>query len=321
MKKLAVLILNYNGEKFLKNCYDSLLNQTSKDFDIYLVDNNSMDDSRIFTQEKFPSVKVINTGDNLGYTGAYNYVVHSFESQNMNYSFYLLLNNDTVCDKRMIEKIVSVFGRDEKIGVVVPAVVDEKMTIEAVGGKLLFLVGTTVGYKNGMPYKRSTRLYRCFWASGSALTIKASLFKQLGFFNDYFIYFEDLDLSWRVNNAGYHVVATEETFVKHYQDGALTASNFKLYLSEKNRILSYWQNLPTAIFCLVLPFLLLFRAGLLPYQTKSFSNIVSKLRGILHGIFYIFRYKKGIYPLSSCLRAIRQMNLVDNVILPAKELL
>lgn len=310
MKKLAILVLNYNGQHFLKKCFDSLRGQSSQDFEIYLVDNNSGDGSREYTEKNYPNVFIVNTGSNLGFTGAYNYICNYFDARAIHHDYYLFLNNDTECDALMVEKIIEVFEKRGKVGIVMPTVVNETMIVDAMGGKFLFFTGTTLGIHNGETFQRGDTLYKCFWASGCALAIRSSLFKDLGYFNDYFIYYEDLDISWRVNNAGYHVVATDATYVKHLQGGAKTPSSFQMYLCEKNRILSYWQNLPNSIFLFCTPFLLCVRLLLTLRDIRYLSVMQGKFKGIVTGLYLIPKFKKRTVSLKDHITVIKNMNKV-----------
>ena len=313
MKSLAILILNYNGKHYLKKCIESLNKQTSKDFDVWLVDNNSSDGSRAYVEKNYPKVHVLNTNGNLGFAGAYNVACKYFDKKNITYMYYQLLNNDTECDSLMVEKVIDTFELNKKIGIVVPAVVNEKMIVDALGGTMIPITGTTIGYKGKSKYKRGSAVYRCFWASGCALCVRSKLFKKLGYFNDYFIYYEDVDISWRVNNAGMIVAAIDSTYVKHLQGGAKTPSDFVLYLNERNRILCYWQNLPRMMCITLLPLLLVLRLLLLFYLSSNSKNVFGKMRGIVDGLIFIPRYKRRIYSLNQHLSTILQMSKVTKL--------
>ncbi|MEK9155703.1 MAG: glycosyltransferase family 2 protein [Patescibacteria group bacterium] len=310
MKKIAVLVLNYNGKKYLKKCFNSLLCQTSKDLDIFLVDNNSTDGSREFTIKNYDCVKIINTGDNLGFTGAYNFVCRYLDKKKGRYSYYLLLNNDTESDRYLIEKITGVLDKNKEVGIIMPTVVDGNMKIDIKGGRFLFWTGTTLGEKRRVDFVRGNSLHKCFWASGCALAIRSSLFKQLGYFHDYFMYYEDVDISWRVNNYGMAVVSTDATFVKHLQGGSRLPSSFQVFLCEKNRILNYWQNLPNLLFFLYLPLLLLLRMVLLVSDVRHPRNLVARFKGLSLGLFLLSKFKKRTYSLKRHLQVIRGMNKI-----------
>lgn len=310
MKKLAILVLNYNGERFLNKCFKSLLTQTSNDFDIYLIDNNSTDSSREYTKSNFLQVKIINTNGNLWFTGAYNYVTKYFDDNNIDYDYYLFLNNDTESDGSLVERIIRIFRAYDKVGIVQPTIVDLDMNIIIGGGRFLFLTGTSLGYRPTKKYARGNDIYKCFWASGCALAIRKELFNKLGYFNDYSAYYEDHDLSWRVNNDDHDVVATNATYVKHFEGGTKAFLPKQHYLCERNRIICYWQNLPNILFFSVLPSLLFFRIILLFRNIKPIGNICGKLRGIIAGLTQFYKFKKKTYELSRHLKVIRSMNKI-----------
>lgn len=309
MKEFAVLVLNYNGKKYLQKCISSLLQQTSQSFDIYLVDNNSHDGSREFVKKTFPKVHIINTGANLAFSGGYNFAVRTIEKKKK-YTYYLFLNNDAVADKDLISTMQKTFAISKKIAIVNPSVIDESKKLACMGGTFLFPTGSTLGYKNGEFYKRGNTIYKCFWASGSALAIRANLFKKSGYFSDYFIYYEDVDLSWRMNNAGYDVVATDATYIKHVGGGAKTPIPLQLFLCERNRLICYWQNLPNMLFIFIFPIFLFLRLILVAYNTRSLKGVWAKIKGNILGIILIAKYKKNVYSLKNHVRSILLMNTV-----------
>lgn len=310
MKKLALLILNFNGWQHLERCYQSLSNQTCNDFDVYLVDNDSIDDSRDYTRKYYSHVKIINTGGNLGYAGAYNFVFKYLDDHKVKYQYYILLNNDTECDKFLVEKLIELFEKQQDIDILVPAIVDDEMIIDSCGGRFLFATGTTLGWQNGQRFQRGNSLYKCFWASGSAMAIRTKVFKELGYFNNYFMYYEDVDFSWRVINSGHDVVATDETFVKHFQGGSNAASSFQMYYSERNRLLAYWQNLPNLIFIPYLPIFILLRLALIFHNVGDFASLGAKLRGLFWGACLLPRFKKKTHSLRAHISVIKNMNRI-----------
>lgn len=309
MKNFAVLVLNYNGEKYLKKCFASLTKQSVKSFDIYLIDNNSADNSRKLVRRLFPKVIIINTESNLAFSGGYNYAVKKIEKKKK-YRYYLFLNNDTVSDKNLVKTMQHIFGLNKNIAAINPAVIDKNKKLNCIGGRFLFSTGTTLGNRNGQLYKKGNTVLTCFWASGSAYAVRAEIFKKTGYFSDYFIYYEDVDLSWRLHNAGYDIVATDATYIQHVGGGAKTAIPFQLLLCERNRIFCYWQNLPTIIFIVIFPVFILLRILLLAYNTHSTRDVVFKIKGIFLGIIHIAKYKKNVYSLRNHLRSILQMNTV-----------
>lgn len=306
-KRMAVLILNYNGKRYLADCYRSLAKQTSREADLYLVDNNSTDGSSQYTRKFFPDVRIINTGGNLGFTGAYNKAADILRNKSHRYDFFFFLNNDTICDTRLVFSMIRIFDHDESVGIVTPTIRDSDRRIAMSAGRFLPLTGTTTGLDYGKPYKRSSQKYECFWASGCALAIRAPLFYRCGMFSNYFIYYEDVDISWQVRNRGYKVVATNETYVIHFQGKANTPSNTQLYLCERNRLLTYWQNLSSVMFFSILPIFLVLRIVLLFYLSKNVAHVGSKLRGLIDAFRLLHRYQKRTVSLLTHLQVVLSM--------------
>src|SRR3989344_1848285 len=164
----AVLVLNYNGQHFLKDCFASLAQQTRQNFDIWLIDNKSTDDSVRYTREKFPHVHILQINENLGYSGGYNYADNYFKGNTYNYQCYLLLNTDTVVSPSVIDDMEQLLNTDRAIGISFPCILDTKKSIDIGAGIFSFFSGTTLGYMHGKKYVKNSDVYECFWASGSS---------------------------------------------------------------------------------------------------------------------------------------------------------
>src|SRR5260370_19379427 len=104
--KLVIIVLNYNGLRFLKSCFDSLLNQTYPGMEIIMVDNASSDRSVEFVKENFPSVKIIRNATNLGFAEGNNVGIR--RALGLNADLVLVLNNDTLLEKTAIRAMVDV---------------------------------------------------------------------------------------------------------------------------------------------------------------------------------------------------------------------
>lgn len=310
-KRLAVLVLNYNGKKFLTACFNSLRQQTSGDFDVFLIDNGSSDDSVVFTRTNFRKIRILRLKTNGGYVGAYNYAFEVLEKRRTRYEYYLLLNNDTVSDKRMIEEIIKTFQLSDNIGMVVPAIVRENFIIDSCGSKLLFPTVTPSGNLHGQKYHRLNKRYSCFWGSGCALAIRRSLLKKIGYFENYFGYFEDIYLCWRAINSHYMVAATLGSYVVH-SGGRTYPSLQQSYLCEKNRIICCWQNLSLPFFLITLPPLLLSRLFLLT-RSLSFKQALVKVQGILSGMLALRKFKRCGQSLKQDLINLRLMHEVTKI--------
>ena len=110
---IKVLILNYNGEKILNRCVQSVLDSEYENLSIDVIDNNSQDDSIVHLKEKFDNVKIHQTGQNLGFGGGYNFAFNKLKKTNAKY--YLLLNNDAILSTNIIQdflKNVDRYGKE-----------------------------------------------------------------------------------------------------------------------------------------------------------------------------------------------------------------
>ncbi len=290
---IAVLVINYNGAKYLEGCFGSLLKTAANEqADFFLVDNNSQDTSLEVMRTQFPGVSVIQTGGNPGFAGAYNFADNYLCKQGKRYDYYFFLNNDTkVEDPRLLGRLQAVLESHPQIGIVTPTILSNDGKVQYQGGDFWLWTGTTLGYHQGEPFKSADQLLRSKWATGCALFMRADLFRKVNRFEDYFMYQEDVSLSWKVILTGKLVATDCLSSLVHYGGGTEKSSNFEHYWAERNRLILYWQHfsvlgtLWTFVPLLVLRLLLLVRC-------RSWGELGAKLRGIVAGIAALGRFKK-----------------------------
>ncbi len=262
--KTAIIILNWNGEKLLEQFLPSVVEFTAKQADIYIADNNSTDNSIDFITENFPSVKIIKNAINGGYAKGYNDALKHIDAD-----IFCLINSDIEVTENWLNPILNEFENDENIGVLQPKILDfkDKTKFEyagAAGGFLDFF---------GYPYCRGrifndiekdtnqfNKISDIFWASGACFFIKSNLFRELnGFDEDYFAHQEEIDLCWRVQNAGFKIKYIPNSIVYHV--GGATLSNLnpkKTFLNFRNSLLNILKNVPNRyLFFLILSRLIL----------------------------------------------------------------
>jgi len=248
--KTAIIILNWNGEKLLEQFLPSVVEFTAKQADIYIADNNSTDNSIDFITDNFPSVKIIKNAINGGYAKGYNDALKHIDAD-----IFCLINSDIEVTENWLNPILNEFENDENIGVLQPKILDFKNKTKfeyagAAGGFLDFF---------GYPYCRGrifndiekdknqfNKISDIFWASGACFFIKSDLFRELnGFDEDYFAHQEEIDLCWRVQNAGYKIKYIPNSIVYHV--GGATLSNLnpkKTFLNFRNSLLNILKNVP-----------------------------------------------------------------------------
>lgn len=246
---LAIVILNYNTCHLL-NTYIPSVVKYSKDCRIIFVDNASKDESVKFVRENYPQIEVIQLEENFGFTGGYNRAL-----KQINAKYYCLLNTDVEVTENWIQPIINLMESDETIAVCQPKLLSyaEKNKFEyagAAGGYIDYLgypfcagrVFDTIEEDKG----QYDKVREVFWASGAAFFIKADLYHAFGGLDEnYFAHFEEIDLCWRLKNAGYKIFYNPNSIVYHLGGGTLNkTSPFKTYLNFRNSLLTLYKNLP-----------------------------------------------------------------------------
>lgn len=198
MPLVSVIIINYNGRKYLSGCLDSLNRGTFRDFELIIVDNGSSDGSLELIKEKFPEVKLLELGENLGLSIASN------RGRFMARGKYLFFfNNDTIADKDMLAELVRVAESDPDLGICGC----KTLTYD---GKRQINCGVDMDIF-GYPYGKGLVFY-----VDAAIFIQAKVFDKInGFDRKLFLYCEDRDLCWRVWLCGYKVVAVKTAVFRH----------------------------------------------------------------------------------------------------------
>lgn len=294
MNKTAVLILNYNGKRFLNDCFSYLEKQTKKGFDIYLIDNDSIDNSVDYTRKKYPKIKIIAHKKNLGFTGGYNVVLKTLMSK---YQYLVLLNNDTKVDKFWFEELYKTAQTYKNAGIITSTVCDwQGKNIETAGGKMLvWWTGTNTGYGYKIKVKdfKSTEPFAVFYASGASMLIKSWALKKVGYLDEgYFAYWEDIDICWRANLADIKVICNPKSVLCHFVSGTAQSKPYSYFLSERNRLLTYYKNLSTLSFLVILLPLILSRLILALIFYKSWGHFIEKVKGLVEFFYQIPNYRK-----------------------------
>lgn len=248
--KVAVVILNYNGKKHLQQFLPSVLACAYPNFEIVVADNASTDDSVAFLKKHFPDVRLIRLPANYGFALGYNMALEEIQSD-----YYVLLNSDVEVTPGWIDPIIELMERDPTVAACQPKIKSyvEKNKFEYAGAS-----GGWIDYF-GYPFCRG-RIFavtetdhgqyndtqEIFWASGAALFIRANLFHNIGGFDgDYFAHAEEIDLCWRLKNAGYKVMVRPRSVVYHVGGGTLTYNTpFKAFLNFRNNLFNLLKNEP-----------------------------------------------------------------------------
>ena len=243
MKKPAVIVPNWNGTDSLQHCLDSLLKQ-SLPARIIVVDNGSTDDS-LKLLEKYPDVDVIRHERNLGFAGGVNAGFRRAISGGAKYA--AAFNNDAVADKDWLKRLAAFMDKHPQAGMAAPKILTaDGKRLDSTGD---FLTVWGLPYPRGRgerdldAYDDSTDV---FAASGGASLYRVSMLEKVGLFDeDFFAYYEDVDLSFRARLMGWDVAYVPGAVVRH-DIGATSRRlrGFTTYQTMKNQPLVLYKNLP-----------------------------------------------------------------------------
>lgn len=248
--KVALVILNWNGLKHLRQFMPSVMSSVYPDLDIIIGDNASTDGSVEFIRKEYPSIQVIQNDDNYGFTGGYNRVLEKVEAD-----YFILLNSDVEVSPEWIQPVIQLMESDPLIAAAAPKIraYNQRTHFEHAGAAGGFI--DTYGYpfcrgrifyeieKDNGQYQQSGEV---FWATGAAMFVKKKCWQEAGGFDErFFAHMEEIDLCWRLKNMGYKVMYCAESEVFHFGGGTLNVENpFKTYLNFRNNLLLLSNNLP-----------------------------------------------------------------------------
>ena len=247
--KIAVVILNWNGEALLERFLPSVL-EYSKGTDVYVVDNASTDGSVAYVAQHYPNINIIQNSSNGGFAKGYNEGLKHVKAD-----VYCLLNSDVEVTPDWLEPIKNTFKTQPEAAIIQPKILDlmQKDHFEYAGAAGGFLDKFGYPFCRGRIFQTIEKdegqyddIREVFWATGACMFIKSDVFWSLGGFDeDYFAHQEEIDLCWRAQNAGYKVFYVGHSHIYHL--GGSTLSNMnpkKTFLNFRNSLYSITKNLP-----------------------------------------------------------------------------
>ncbi len=250
MKKVAVVILNWNGRKFLEKFLPSVVKHSQGLAEIIIADNASTDDSIEFMKLHYPEIRIILLEKNYGFSKGYNQALSQVEAD-----YFVLLNSDIEVNENWILPVIEFMESDDSIAVCQPKLLSyhEPHKFE--------YAGAAGGYidKWGYPFCRG-RLFQTmeedqgqyddiaeiFWATGACMFVKSKIYFEFGGLDDdFFAHMEEIDFCWRLKNSGYKIMYFPHAKVYHVGGGTLPkVSSRKTYLNFRNNIILLYKNLP-----------------------------------------------------------------------------
>jgi GT2 family glycosyltransferase len=299
LKKIAVVILNWNGEKLLREFLPSII-KFSDEATVYVADNASTDTSIEVILKEFPLVKIIQNKENFGFAKGYNEALKFVEEP-----YYALVNSDIEVTKNWLQPILSTFENDRNVAIMQPKILafNNKESFEYAGAAGGFI--DKYGYpfcrgrvfesieKDKGQYDETTEI---FWASGACFFIRKEVFKKLnGFDAAFFAHQEEIDLCWRAFNLGYKIIYKHECLVFHVGGATLNASNpKKTFLNFRNSLYMLLKNLPKNKLLLIFTIRLILDgvAAIQFLVTGNYKHTFAVLKAHFYFYFYFFRFYK-----------------------------
>ncbi len=305
MSKVAIVILNWNGRKYLEQFLPSVLATQYSNFEIVVADNGSTDDSIAFLLTNYPAIRLVTFTENFGFAKGYNEALKQVDSE-----YYVLLNSDVEVTNNWLQPMVDLLDSNPAIAACQPKLLSykDKKMFEYAGGAGGWLD------KYGYPFAMGRVFDVCeedkgqydlqepiFWASGASLFIRSSVFHAMKGFDEYFFaHQEEIDLCWRIQLAGHFIYSCPSAVVYHVGGGTLPKGNsLKTYLNFRNNQIMLFKNLPLQKKLWIIPVRILLDAlsawkGLL---TGDGGYFIAILRAHMAYLKWILLYqKKSLFP-------------------------
>lgn len=249
-KRVAVVILNWNGLNMLKTFLPSVISNTNSDMaEIVVADNGSTDLSIDWVKDQYPYLQCIELNTNHGYAKGYNLAIAQIPCE-----YTVLLNSDVEVSPNWLEPLIDYLDKHNGVGGVQPKIkaYQQKDKFEYAGACGGFIdrfgypfcrgrILDTVEYDHGQ-YEEHISI---MWATGACLVVRTALYRMVGGLDDrFFAHMEEIDFCWRIKNLGFQLMVIPESTVYHLGGGTLpNDSPHKLYLNYRNNLLLLYKNL------------------------------------------------------------------------------
>ena len=251
---VSVIILNYNSWGLLKDCLDSLYRFTRDVvFEVIVVDNGSDENKWTALQLDYSDVIFIRNKKNLGFSGGNNIGANVAKGK-----YLLFLNVDTIFCENLMKSLLEIIKSDTKIGVAGPKLFNSDGSFQLSCGQLPNILVEFWDKIRYFFYRKGGKLFRSFynneyqrikkigWVTGACMIVNAHVFKSVnGFDENYFMYYEDKDLCYRIKNAGWDVIYAPSTSIIHLMAGASKNTSEKIIRQyyRKSQVYYYKKHL------------------------------------------------------------------------------
>jgi len=289
MTKVAVVILNWNGQDFLEKFLPGVIeNSSGEGTEIVVVDNGSTDGSLEVLKKLQPAIRVIGLDSNHGFAPGYAKALRMIDA-----TYFLLLNSDVEVTPGWLTSLVSLMDSDSSIAACMPKIrsFSQRQFFEYAGAAGGFIDLFGYPFCRGRilsSIEKDTGQYdadaELFWASGACMLVRASAYYEAGELDsDFFAHMEEIDLCWRFKRLGYKIMFSSQSVVYHVGGGTLPNNNpRKLYLNYRNNLFLLCKNQPGHELIFVLPIRMAMDwMSALSYLTFSYAFFKSVLHAHL----------------------------------------
>lgn len=300
LPSVSIIVLNYNGLQYLKDCFSSLLalDYPNDKFEIVMVDNGSTDGSVHFTETNFPAVRIVRLDKNYGFAKGNN-----IGADHAKFEYLAFLNNDTVVDRKWLIALVEGAMADGGLIVNSKVLYLHNKNIFNIGRGYINFWGAGICKGAGEDHMIYNEPVYVIHPTGCSMLLKKDDFNGIGKFDeDFFAYHEDVDFGWRAWIYGYRIKYIPSSIVYHKSGGTAGAfSPFKAYMITRNTLFYILKNcqaarlFPTLFLNMLfdvlvsLYFLLPFKSIRLPYA-ESAKVSLAILKGMLFFLTGMPRY-------------------------------
>lgn len=309
MKRIAVVILNYNGAEMLRRFLPNVL-ENSPEANVYVADNGSTDNSVETMKREFPQVPLILFDKNHGFAEGYNLAIGKVEEE-----YALLLNSDVKVSPRWLQPLVDYMDANADVAACQPKILSYRNM------SYFEYAGAAGGFmdKWGYPYCRGrifgtvekdegqyNSISDVFWATGAALMVRREIYIDNGGLDSrFFAHMEEIDFCWRLRSRGMRIVCIPQSYVFHIGGATLKTTNpKKVYLNFRNNLLMLYKNTPQSNLECVMRF------------RKIFDNVAA-LKFLLTGDVKAFRAireaRRDFKVMKNDFEAVRRENLAKCV--------
>lgn len=320
--EVAVVILNWNGRRWLENFLPNVI-RNSGEADIWVIDNASDDDSVEYLRKNFPGVGVLQNSENYGFAGGYNAGLAKISAK-----YYVLLNSDVAVEEGWLVSLKGFLENNPNVAAIQPKLRDyyrpEYFEYAGAAGGFIDMLGypfcrgrifDTLETDEGQ-YDVARPV---FWATGACFFVRSKVFWEAeGLDERFFAHMEEIDLCWRIQRLGYEIYALPQVSAYHVGGATLPKSNpGKTFLNFRNNLMMLSKNLPAYHFWWVIPGRLLLDAVsglsfLLKGQKGDFLAIIKAHWAFFSQISYVFglRSQSGHFPGFAQLKGVCTVSIV-----------